>query len=88
MEALRRAGVLKCHRTLSVCSGRCFRAYEKISFYVFVICNLYGKKKHVYRIDICIIFMEFCFLRSMDAAFDTIAMHLLGTVSVNIFKSI
>lgn len=43
---------------------------------------------YVYCIDICIIFMEFFVWHSMDMAFDSIAMRLLGTVSVNLFKSI
>lgn len=33
-------------------------------------------------------FYGFFFLHSMDMAFDSIAMHMLGTVSVNIFKLI
>lgn len=52
---------------------------KKDLIYVFVICNLYGRKKNIcmcYCIDICIIFMEFSvFAFQWIMAFDSIAMR-------------
>lgn len=64
--------------------------HMKISHLLFFVnCNLYEKENLC--MCIALIFASFLWnsvLHSMDMAFDSIAMRLLGTVSVNIFKSI
>lgn len=80
-------GVLKCRHTHSVFSALLQRIWKDL-IYVFVICSLYQKTILTCIALIFASFLWYCVLHSMDIAFDSIAMHLLGTVSVNIFKSI